>query len=218
MNDRGIIVIRRDPATGIRDSAWLVPVGGGASTKVMSGIELDEPQVSPDGRSVAYVSRESGQEEVYVEPFRRAGNRVRVSTQGGGQPKWRTDGRELFFTTVANRLASVTVKVDADRFDVSLPTDLFTLRSVQGPDYDDHAPQRTGSGSSSPGVARSSRARVDRAHVSGLDGPLHGPAHAHWRGRRWRWRRTRQAAKGAAGPIGGNIAIRVGRAGNRPAW
>jgi Tol biopolymer transport system component len=61
--------------------------------------EIDEPQLSPDGRWLAYMSSESGRYEVYAEPFRRDGDRVRVSVDGGGQPRWRGDGRELFYAT-----------------------------------------------------------------------------------------------------------------------
>jgi eukaryotic-like serine/threonine-protein kinase len=53
--------------------------------------------MSPDGRWLAYVSNESGRNEIYVEPFRRRGERVRVSRDGGGQPRWRGDGNELFY-------------------------------------------------------------------------------------------------------------------------
>jgi serine/threonine-protein kinase len=52
---------------------------------------------SPDGRFVAYVSDESGREEVYVRSFSGAGARVQVSASGGGQPVWSRDGRSLVF-------------------------------------------------------------------------------------------------------------------------
>ncbi len=74
--------------------------GGRGQARARPGraFRVDEPHLSPDGRWLAYVSLESGQNEVYVEPFRREGDRVRVSVEGGGQPKWRGDGKELFFT------------------------------------------------------------------------------------------------------------------------
>ena len=51
---------------------------------------------------------------------------------GGGQPKWRGDGRELFFTTPANRLMAVAVRASGERLDASLPTELFEIRGSPG--------------------------------------------------------------------------------------
>jgi hypothetical protein len=69
---------------------------------------------------------------------------VRVSVTGGGQPKWRRDGRELFFTTPANRLMTVAVRASGERLDASLPTELFEIRGLQGSGYDDYAPSADG--------------------------------------------------------------------------
>ena len=52
---------------------------------------------SPDGRSIAYASDESGQFDIYVDAFPKPGTRVRVTTAGGTEPRWSGDGRELFF-------------------------------------------------------------------------------------------------------------------------
>ena len=56
-----------------------------------------QPAFSPDGRLVAYSSRDSGQFQVYVRPFPGPGRKQQLSRAGGGVPKWRSDGRELFF-------------------------------------------------------------------------------------------------------------------------
>jgi hypothetical protein len=53
--------------------------------------------VSPDGHWAAYVSTESGRAEVYVDSFPKPDTRITVSTSGGTQPRWRRDGRELFY-------------------------------------------------------------------------------------------------------------------------
>ena len=52
---------------------------------------------SPDGRTIAYASNESGQFDIYVDSFPKPGARVRVTTAGGTEPRWSNDGRELFF-------------------------------------------------------------------------------------------------------------------------
>ena len=107
--------------------------------KVASGVHIDESQLSPDGRWLAYVSRESGRDEVYLEPFKRPGERLRVSPRGGGQPKWSADGRELFFVTDSQQLASVTVRAQGERVELSLPTELFHLDVYLGAPFDDYA-------------------------------------------------------------------------------
>jgi len=116
---------------------------GKVETVLNDRFRVDEPQLSPDGRWLAYVSRESGRDEVYVEPFRREGDRVRVSVDGGGQPKWRGDGKELFFTT-SDHLMAVEVHAAGDRLDVSLPTGLFEIHGLEGTGYDDYAPAGDG--------------------------------------------------------------------------
>ena len=95
-------------------------------TIMEEGFALDEPQVSPDGRWLAYMSQESGQWEVYLEPFRMAGERVRVSTEGGGQPRWRGDGQEIFYVSPRGRLMAVDVQASSHRIDVGLPVSLFS--------------------------------------------------------------------------------------------
>ncbi|HEX9764135.1 MAG TPA: hypothetical protein VGA39_02530, partial [Candidatus Acidoferrales bacterium] len=52
---------------------------------------------SPDGQWIAYVSDESGRDEVYVQSFPKLGNKVAVSTAGGSEPRWSRDGRELYY-------------------------------------------------------------------------------------------------------------------------
>ena len=53
--------------------------------------------VSPDGRWIAYVSNETGRREIYARPFPSGDRRWQVSVDGGFEPQWRRDGRELFF-------------------------------------------------------------------------------------------------------------------------
>jgi eukaryotic-like serine/threonine-protein kinase len=64
---------------------------------VASPFDEDEGTFSPDGRWVAYVSDESGRKEVFVASFPDPTRRIRVSSQGGTQPRWSRDGRELFY-------------------------------------------------------------------------------------------------------------------------
>lgn len=66
-------------------------------------------QFSPDGRFVAYVSNQDGTEEVYVQPYPATGALWQISTGGGTMPRWRRDGRELFFRSADGRLMAVEV-------------------------------------------------------------------------------------------------------------
>jgi Tol biopolymer transport system component len=108
----------------------------------------DEHHVSPDGRWLTYMSQESGHADVYVEPFRRRGEKVRVSVEGGGQPRWRGDGKEIFYLSLDGGLMAASVKETATGVEIGIPTALVTpdrLNAiVEGPDYDDYAVSANG--------------------------------------------------------------------------
>jgi Tol biopolymer transport system component len=80
---------------------WMIPVGNPHAerrTLVGTGANEDNAQVSPDGRWIAYQSNESGRAEIYVRPFPNIEEgRWQISTDGGDRPRWRRDGRELFY-------------------------------------------------------------------------------------------------------------------------
>jgi len=83
-----------------------------------------QPALSPDGTLVAYGSTESGSAEVYVQAFPGPGGKWRVSNAAGGEPRWRGDGRELFYLGDDRRMMSVTVTPGTPpKF--SLPQPLF---------------------------------------------------------------------------------------------
>jgi len=91
---------------------------------------------SPDGRWVAYVSNDSGKDEVYVSSFSRQGARVQVSAGGGTQPRWRKDGRELFYLSPESKMIAAEVTVGAQDFRVGTVRSLFTLSGLgQVPGY-----------------------------------------------------------------------------------
>ena len=81
------------------------------------------PRFSPDGRYVAYVSTESGQNEVYVQPFPEGGRRVTVSSNGGTKVRWSRDGKELFYVE-GETLVAVSVS-SGSSFSVGPATRLF---------------------------------------------------------------------------------------------
>ena len=67
-------------------------------------------QLSADGKWIAYQSNESGQAEIYVQPFPGPGPKSRVSANGGIQVRWRSDGRELFYLAADGRLMAVPIR------------------------------------------------------------------------------------------------------------
>jgi Tol biopolymer transport system component len=80
---------------------------------------------SPDGRWVAYQSSESGREEVYIRPWPAMDASFLVSNQGGTEPVWSRDGRELYYRNQSEVLA-VTVSAQGARIDRSTPRLLFS--------------------------------------------------------------------------------------------
>jgi serine/threonine protein kinase len=78
---------------------WILPRESGDESFPFANTAFNEvaPVFSPDGRFIAYVSDETGQNEVYVQPYPGLGGKRLVSTNGGSEPVWSRDGRELFY-------------------------------------------------------------------------------------------------------------------------
>src|SRR5262249_47956833 len=106
---------------------WVLPVDprGPARPFQASPFVESRPSISPDGRWIAYLSRESGDEEVYVRPFPDGQGRWQVSTEGGLEPPWSAAGRTLFFRASGGRLMRATVEAGAV-FRASAPELLLT--------------------------------------------------------------------------------------------
>src|SRR6266511_5771657 len=60
------------------------------------------PQVSPDGKWIAYSSNETGRSEIYIRPFPQGPAKIQVSVNGGVFPRWRRDGKELYFMSLVS--------------------------------------------------------------------------------------------------------------------
>jgi Tol biopolymer transport system component len=85
------------------------------------------PVVSPNGKYVAYCSRESGRFEVYVRQLDGGGGKWQITNKGAIFPKWRSDGNELYFYSFANDIVAVPVKTTG-AFEAGNPTVLFNNR------------------------------------------------------------------------------------------
>ena len=73
---------------------------------------------SPDGRWVAYSSAESGAQEVYITTYPQPSGKVQVSAGGGQYPRWRHDGRELFFLNLTGQLIAAPITLKGGGLDV----------------------------------------------------------------------------------------------------
>jgi Tol biopolymer transport system component len=99
---------------------------------VRSPFDDSRGRISADGRWVAYHSNESGRDEVYVTSFPDALRRWRVSTGGGRYPKWRRDGRELFYLAPDDKLIATAVDGRGAAFNVGVTLALFDARPRSG--------------------------------------------------------------------------------------
>ena len=89
--------------------------------------EFNESQgrFSPDGKFIAYRSDASGRDEIYVQPFPNAsGGKWTISTGGGVAPRWRRDGKELFYISADSKMMAVAVSIDPG-FKAGVPKPLF---------------------------------------------------------------------------------------------
>jgi Tol biopolymer transport system component len=115
-----------DQIRGQIGDLWLLPWSGDRKPVPFLKTPFKEvqAQVSPDGRWIAYVSNESGSNEVYVRPFPSGDGRWRISEQGGSEPAWRRDGHELFYLAANQDLMAAAIRTGSV-LDASQPTRLF---------------------------------------------------------------------------------------------
>jgi serine/threonine-protein kinase len=108
--DGAAILYRVDTQDDNRD-IYLLPLSGERKrVPFLTGINDDkQPRVSPDSKWVAYVSNETGREEVYLRALSGAGGRIPVSNEGGGEPLWSRDGKRLFYRAGAKVMAATVV-------------------------------------------------------------------------------------------------------------
>ncbi len=124
LDDRQILFTRQG-ASG--EHLELLPVADGEPTRFSTGAGSEtNGQISPDGRWVAYASDESGNWEIYVTSFPSAAGKWQVSRGGGSEPRWRGDGKEIFYIAPSGMLTAVPVNGESI-FATGTPAPLFQI-------------------------------------------------------------------------------------------
>jgi Tol biopolymer transport system component len=124
---RYILYRQIDPQT--KYDLWVLPLFGKREPFPFLRTEINETAgvFSPDGRWIAYSSDESGRYEVYVESFPERGGKRQISTSGGSGPRWRGDGKELYYQAPDGKLMA-TPSADSANLTVGAPMALFEFR------------------------------------------------------------------------------------------
>jgi eukaryotic-like serine/threonine-protein kinase len=116
-----------------RSDLWMLPLTG--DQKPVPLVQAPGAQLraafSPDGHWIAYDSDESGSTQVFVQPFPTTGGKFQISKDGGSQPLWRGDGRELFFYAPGGTIMAATIDT-AHEFQAGTPALLFAASGVSG--------------------------------------------------------------------------------------
>ncbi|HET9386257.1 MAG TPA: protein kinase [Gemmatimonadales bacterium] len=134
---RFLLYAAHDPKAGTDETdLWALPLTGDGKPfpVVQTRFQERNGQFSPDGRWIAYVSNETGSDEVYIQPFPGPGGKIQVSNSGGTDPRWRRDGRELFFVAADGKLMAVPIEITADgqTLNPGAPMALFQTRLATG--------------------------------------------------------------------------------------
>jgi Tol biopolymer transport system component len=116
---------------------WVLPVSGDKKPFPFLKTPFDERdgQFSPDSKWIAYQSNESGRFEIYVQPFPGPGGKFQISSNGGAQPRWNKNGKEIFYVSLDSKMIAAAVKLSPDgrSLETGTPAALFPVRIAGGP-------------------------------------------------------------------------------------
>ena len=125
-----------NPVTG-SDDIWILQLGGEQEPWAFLATEFDETgaMFSPNGHWLAYMSNETGRDEIYVQPFNVTGPRgtKQISVGGGTEPLWAPDSRELFYRN-GDKMMAVAIETDP-KLSIGTPRLLFEKRFLAGPPW-----------------------------------------------------------------------------------
>ncbi|HEY2796868.1 MAG TPA: protein kinase [Thermoanaerobaculia bacterium] len=140
---RYIAYVSRNPKTLF--DLWALPTIGDRKPVPIAVTAFNEqsPMFSPDGRYIAFVSNESGRDEIYVQTFPEPGGKWQVSNEGGSDPSWRGDGKEIYYRSPDQKLMAVEIRAGAD-FQAGVPQALFPIRIRIGAPRNKYTPSADG--------------------------------------------------------------------------
>jgi eukaryotic-like serine/threonine-protein kinase len=124
-----------DTKANTKQDIWILPLFGERKAYAFLQTPFDEfgAQFSPDGRWLAYVSDELGTTQVYIAPFPGPGGKWQVSKSGGTEPRWRADGKELYFVSADSKLTAVEVTARDATVEIGIAQALFETRLFLSP-------------------------------------------------------------------------------------
>jgi Tol biopolymer transport system component len=130
----GKSLLYTEASSDTSNDLWVLPLNPGGRPQPLLKTQATEGQgkFSPNGKWLAYMSDETGRPEVYVMAFPEGGRKYPVSNRGGGYPRWRRDGKELFYRGLDGKLMAAQVTTTAEGLRFSSPTPLFQLVESQG--------------------------------------------------------------------------------------
>ena len=127
----------RDPKTF--GDVWAVPLGTTSGDKkavpiVQTPADERNPQVSSDGKWIAYSSNETSRSEIYIRPFPDGPGKIMVSVNGGVFPRWRRDGRQLYFLSLVSLggMMASDIRVNGSSVQRDVPRPVFQSLYVTG--------------------------------------------------------------------------------------
>ncbi len=132
---RYLIYERFAAQKGSHEEIWAMPLFGGRKPFVVvqnPQFDVGMSALSPDGKWLAYESAESGQREIYVVPFLHGSGKWEVSTGGGTWPRWRHDGKELFYLSPDNKIMSAEISEQSGSLEIGKVAPLFPVNPVIG--------------------------------------------------------------------------------------
>jgi eukaryotic-like serine/threonine-protein kinase len=140
--DGKFIAYNTSPEGKSNSEVWILPVTGDHKpfAFLQTNSNIAEGRFCPRGGWIAYSSDESGRSEVYVTSFPGHQSKWQVSQSGGSMPRWRRDGKELFYLAPNSQLMAADVNWSGTTFEVAAVHPLFRLRLAPGPPIYDLGP------------------------------------------------------------------------------
>jgi Tol biopolymer transport system component/predicted Ser/Thr protein kinase len=128
-----LVYSTRDPRT--EGDIWALPIADKKPISILqTSADERNPQVSPDGKWIAYSSNESGRTEIYIKSFPEGPAKIQVSVDGGLFPRWRRDGKELYFLnpiSMGNMMATE-IRMSDSSVQRTVPEVLFQTQFING--------------------------------------------------------------------------------------